>query len=95
LRRELAAERELTAQLRAALASRAVIDQAIGILMAQQRCTAAQAFEILSIASQNRNAKLRRVAAGIITSLTGQPPQPPPFRRPASPATTAGILITR
>jgi len=82
LRRQLAAERKLTAQLRAALTSRPVIDQAIGILMAQQHCTAGQAFKILSIASQNRNVKLRRVAADIITGLTGQPPQLPTFRPP-------------
>jgi ANTAR domain len=87
LRRELAAERDLTAQLRAALTSRAVIDQAIGILMAQQSCTADKAFEILRLASQNRNVKLRHVAADIITDLTGQPP----FRPPGRPAAPAGI----
>ena len=36
----------LTGQLRAALASRAVIDQALGIIMAQERCTSTQAFAI-------------------------------------------------
>jgi ANTAR domain len=85
LRCELDAERKLTTQLRAALASRSVIDQAIGIIMAEQRCTAQQAFEILRIASQNRNAKLRHVAADVITNLTGRPPQPPPFRLPGQP----------
>jgi hypothetical protein len=85
LRCQLAAERKLTTQLRAALTSRAAIDQAIGILMAQQRCTAEQAFEILRTASQNRNVKLRHVAADIVTGLTGHPPQPPPFRSPDHP----------
>lgn len=37
-----------TAQLEEALNSRTTIDQVIGILMAQQRCTAGQAFALLS-----------------------------------------------
>jgi ANTAR domain len=45
-------------------------------------CTADQALEILRVASQNRNVKFRHVAADIITGLTGQPPQPPPFWPP-------------
>jgi GAF domain-containing protein len=71
---------DLAAHLRAALASRAVIDQALGIIMAQQRCSAAEAFEILRRASQNRNIKLRGIAAGIVTGVTGESPQSPPFR---------------
>ncbi|HEU5392937.1 MAG TPA: ANTAR domain-containing protein [Streptosporangiaceae bacterium] len=47
--------------------------------MAQQRCTAADAFAILRTASQNRNIKLRQVAGQIVTGITGRPPQPPPF----------------
>ena len=47
--------------------------------MAQQRCTAAEAFAILRSASQNRNVKVREIAEQIITSITGQPPQEPPF----------------
>jgi GAF domain-containing protein len=69
----------LTEQLRAALASRSVIDQALGIIMAQERCAPDRAFEILRAASQNRNVKLREVAASIVTSISGEPPQPPPF----------------
>ena len=61
-------------QLRDAMSSRTVIDQAIGILMAQQRCTADEAFDLLRAASQHRNRKLRRVAADIITRVSGQPP---------------------
>ncbi|MEX5710186.1 GAF and ANTAR domain-containing protein [Parafrankia sp. FMc6] len=68
----------LSDQLRRALSSRAVIDQAIGILMAQQRCTAEDAFAILRQTSQNSNRKLRDVAAALIKAVTGQPPQPPP-----------------
>jgi GAF domain-containing protein len=69
----------LTDQLRAALASRSVIDQAIGIIMAQERCPAAQAFAILRAASHNRNVKLREIARGIVTSISGAPPEPTPF----------------
>jgi GAF domain-containing protein len=76
-----ASDAELTGQLRTALAARAVIDQAIRILMAQERCTAAAAFAILRTASQNRNVKLRDLAAEIVTSVSGEPPQPPPFRQ--------------
>jgi GAF domain-containing protein len=69
----------LTGQLREALASRAVIDQALGITMDQERCTSAQAFAILRNASQNRNVKLRDIARQVITSVSGEPPQPGPF----------------
>ena len=75
----LAAQVVLTEQLQASLASRSVIDQAIGIIMAEQRCTPADAFAILRSASQNRNIKLRRVAEDIVRTVSGQPPQPPPF----------------
>jgi GAF domain-containing protein len=81
-----AEQADLAAQLRTTLATRAVIDQALGIIMAEQRCSTAQAFDILRRASQNRNIKLRDIAARIVTGVTGQPPQPPPFittpRRP-------------
>jgi GAF domain-containing protein len=66
--------------LRAALGARAVIDQAIGIVMAQQRCTSDEAFDILRRASQRRNVKLRDVAAGIVMGISGQPPRRSPFR---------------
>jgi GAF domain-containing protein len=73
---------QLTDQLKTALTSRSAIDQAIGILMAQQRCTSAEAFGLLRSASQNRNRKLRDVAADVITSTSGQAPQPHPFSDP-------------
>jgi GAF domain-containing protein len=66
--------------LRAALGSRAVIDQAIGIVMAQQRCASDEAFGILRRASQRRNVKLRDVAADIVMGISRQPPQRPSFR---------------
>jgi GAF domain-containing protein len=63
-------------QLTDAMLSRSVIDQALGVVMGQQRCTATEAFTLLRQASQNRNRKLRDVAAEIITQVTGQSPQP-------------------
>ncbi len=69
----------LTGQLREALASRAVIDQALGIVMAQERCNSRHAFAILRTASQNRNTRLRDIAHQIVTSVSGQAPQPSPF----------------
>jgi GAF domain-containing protein len=78
----LAAQAVLTEQLRASLASRSVIDQAVGIIMAQQRSTAADAFAILRAASQHRNVKVRQVAEQIVTGISGSPPQPPPFSPP-------------
>ena len=72
----------LEEQLRNALASRAVIDQALGIIMGQQHCDADAAFAVLRRASQDRNVKLADVAAQMITTITGKPPVPPrPFTR--------------
>jgi GAF domain-containing protein len=58
----------LTEQLRAALSSRAVIDQAIGVVMAQQGCPPEQALAALKKASQHRNVKLRVIAQEIVES---------------------------
>ncbi len=66
----------LISQLEAALNSRTVIDQALGILMMQQRCTAAEAFDLLRRQSQNSHRKLRDVATDLISQITGQPPAP-------------------
>ncbi|MEP7178574.1 MAG: ANTAR domain-containing protein, partial [Pseudonocardiales bacterium] len=55
--------------LHTALTSRSTIDQAIGILMAEQHCDARAAFALLRQASQGRNIKLRAVAAGIVAAV--------------------------
>jgi GAF domain-containing protein len=73
-----ASQAKVHQQLIEAMNSRSIIDQAIGILMAQQRCTASDAFDLLRQASQHRNRKLRDIAADIITKVTGEAPQPPP-----------------
>jgi hypothetical protein len=64
--------RDLAAQLEHALRSRAVIDQAIGIVMAESRCDADQAFATLSRASNNRNMKLRDLATEIVQRVGGE-----------------------
>jgi putative methionine-R-sulfoxide reductase with GAF domain len=69
---------QVHSQLAEAMVSSSVIDQAVGILMGQQRCDAATAFDLLRQASQNRNRKLRDIAAEIITNVSGKPPQPRP-----------------
>ena len=63
---------------RAAMASRAVIEQAKGILMERHKVTEDQAFAELSRASQNTNIKLRDVADELVR--TGAIPQQSPAR---------------
>lgn len=53
-------------QLEIALQSRAVIDQAKGILMARHRCDADAAFRLLAEASSSTNVKLRVVAERLV-----------------------------
>ena len=74
----LASHAALIEQLRSSLTSRTVIDQALGIIMAREQCNQARAFAILRSASQNSNVKLRDIAGAVVTSVTGEPPQPPP-----------------
>jgi len=54
--------------LQLAMETRAVIEQAKGVLMAQRRVDADAAFEILRDASQRYNRKLRDIAGGIVES---------------------------
>ncbi|MCU1436271.1 MAG: response regulator receiver protein [Pseudarthrobacter sp.] len=64
---------ETAAHLRATLETRTVIDMAVGIIMAQNRCSQQEAFELLKAASSTRNSKLRNVAAAVVNAL-GQGP---------------------
>lgn len=57
--------------LDAAMQSRTVIDLAIGAIMAQNRCNRAAAFKILRNTSNNRNLKIRDVAASLVSSIAG------------------------
>jgi GAF domain-containing protein len=61
----------LVNQLRRALETRAVIDQAKGILMAAHRISADEAFRRLVKRSQDGNRKLHEVAAEFVAAVTG------------------------
>ena len=67
---------DLNDQLRSSIVSRAVIDQALGVIMATERCPHDKAFALLRTVSQNTNVKLRDLAADIVTSASGEPPRP-------------------
>jgi GAF domain-containing protein len=62
---------QLGQDLSTAMASRATIEQAKGILMGAQRCSADEAFQILVKASQRENRKLREVAEQIVARAAG------------------------
>lgn len=64
---------DLTGHLEAALTSRAAIDQAKGILIAENGCTPDEAFTLLRQASQNRNMKLRDLATQIVAQASHRP----------------------
>lgn len=59
---------ELSGQLRTAMASRSVIDQAIGLVMGQRHCSPDDAFSTLRAVSQRRNVKLRVIAEELVAS---------------------------
>ena len=67
---ERAAKREV--QLRRAVEGHKIIGQATGIMMERHRLTPTVAFELLRVASHNRNIKLRQIAERVID--TGQEP---------------------
>lgn len=62
----LAQAERLTGQLQAALSSRAVIDQAIGVIMARSGVSSGEAFERLRAASQEQSAKLVHIAQDLL-----------------------------
>jgi GAF domain-containing protein len=63
----------LAQQMQAAMESRAVIEQAKGIIMGERRCTADEAFTILTKVSQDSNRKLRDVAAALVARAQQMP----------------------
>jgi GAF domain-containing protein len=73
----LSEQQRISADLQAALVSRSTIDQALGVLMAQQHCNADEAFVLLRRASQRSNIKLHEIASRIITEVSGQEPTTP------------------
>lgn len=56
----------LNEQLRQAVASREIIGEAKGILMARENCSRDEAFDILRRASQRENRKLRELAEELV-----------------------------
>ncbi len=58
--------RKLVENLQIALTSRAVIEQAKGIIVAEYGVTPEVAFKRLSLVSQNSNRKLREIAADVV-----------------------------
>jgi len=65
----LAAHAENIEHLQAAMESRTAIDIAVGVVMAQNRCTQEEAFSILRKASSHRNVKLRVLAEELVASV--------------------------
>jgi hypothetical protein len=74
LQQHLEAAREEVEHLRIAMRSRAVIEQAKGIVMGQYGLTADAAWNYLVRESQSRNVKLRQLAENIVGSVTGDRP---------------------
>lgn len=69
----IAALADVNGHLRASMATRTIIDTAIGIIIAREHCTREQAFDELKRESQNSNIKLRELAARIVSDFTGGP----------------------
>jgi GAF domain-containing protein len=60
----------LAEQMQQAMTTRAVIEQAKGILMRDHSCSADEAFDMLVRTSQNAHIKLREVAQRLVDSVT-------------------------
>ncbi|MGY1437187.1 ANTAR domain-containing protein [Streptomyces reniochalinae] len=80
LREQVEALRTEVEQLRQASASRPVIDQARGMVMALAPCDAQTAWWVLVRVSQHSNVKLRRVAGALVAGAEGTP-VPEPVRK--------------
>src|SRR6476469_8971388 len=61
--------KRLAGQLEQAMASRAVIEQAKGVIMAMRGVPEHEAFEVLRKTSQDRNIKVRELAHQIVTGV--------------------------
>jgi transcriptional regulator with GAF, ATPase, and Fis domain len=78
--------RRLAENLEAAMASRAVIEQAKGMLMGQHGVDADGAFDLLRRASQRENVKLREVARRLVETVGQDPSNPPDPPDPPDPS---------
>lgn len=63
---------DLASGLEIAMRNRAVIEQAKGMIMAAERCTADEAFASLVEASQHQNVKLREIAQLVVEDGPGK-----------------------
>lgn len=80
VRQRVEEQARLNEQLRQSAATRPVIDQALGIVMARRGCSASEAFDALRVDSQAVNQPVREIAAGLVAATTGRSPEPPrPF----------------
>ena len=70
----------------AALQSNRDIGAALGVLMARMLVTREQAFDLMRIASQRTNRKLRDIAADVLDTGTLAPRRSAAARRPAEAA---------
>jgi len=68
----LAQAQRLAANLKSALTSRAVIDQALGIIMSRTGCTADEAFDRLRTRSQAEHAKVALVAQSVVNAAVAR-----------------------
>jgi GAF domain-containing protein len=75
--RSYEASNALAAQLNEALLSRAVIDQAKGILMATEGISAEEAFDKIKSLSQHTNIKVRELARRIVDGRRAEGVSPP------------------
>lgn len=66
---------QAAADLRRAMASRTTIDLAVGIVMAQNRCSQERAVEILKGASSHRNIKLNDLATQMVATFDDSAPE--------------------
>lgn len=82
LAQRLADAEEFTRDLQSALASRRMIDQAIGVVMQQRQCAEEEALSLLRSLSQQTNLKLHDVCTRVLTEIAGRPPTPQPPLRP-------------
>lgn len=64
------------AQLRTAMVSRAVIEQAKGLLMLLTSCGDQVAFDLLTHISSHTHRKVRDIAQELVASATGRSPLP-------------------
>lgn len=75
----LASRERRSAHLEEAMKSRAVIEQAKGVVMATTSCTAEEAFRVLAQRSMNANRKLRDLAADVVAAASGSAPDGRPL----------------